>query len=203
MDLTYVKKNVDAIIKEEQRQFMIAYGHLDEKYHGFLQSLEQYVQIHYETLSDDDLKSLRSEYPGRIFGAWPKEKGKTYFKQRYPYLSLDGFIAIYDDIGEKINIEIEFLEFNKQPIVKAIVETSKGKTIGVIGLEPEKDKKGVVVVDSEGKFIYPDIDVAVSKALRKAFGYQGKGRFPLYKTEYKEDSMILAFREFLKGKKDV
>ena len=175
--------------KEEIRKFSIAYASLDEKFHGYLQTLPQNIQIWWEKIDDTALKALQKTYGWEKVSQWASSKGsstwKLYYKADSPYLGIDGHIAMFMDKYKDGSITTELIQAGNRLIAKATVFTDKGKWVGMAEV-PEKDT----------------IDITVATAIRKALTYTGDGRFPIHATSYGDHSMVVKFRKFYEENKE-
>lgn len=184
-----IKKAISELKKEEARKFAIAYGELPEKYHGYLQSLPQNVQIWWEAAPDETLKELQKEYGWAKISQFETQKGngkfRMYYKVEAPYLGIDGHLAMFTDQHKDGSIRTEIQQVGERLLVKARVFTENGSFEGVSEIPP-KDK----------------VDKHIANAIRKALTYTGDGRFPIHKTEYGGHPMIVKFREFMQKEKE-
>lgn len=170
---------------DELRGFMVAYASLPEELHGYLDTVDQNVQVFRAKIDDDTFKELKKEFPS----LWQKEGG-VYFKQSRPYLTLDGVLAYAhrEHQGETLDITVEPIQVGSIQMIKAtVVSKLRGKS------------EGLAIVGKPD-----DLEKNTSSAVRKAFNYMGYGRFPTRATAYGEHATVKAFREFSQdaGKKN-
>ncbi len=193
----WYKDKCNSLIKEELRQFTVAYGALEACYHGYLSALPQRVKINFRNFSDDDLKKFKKEFKGRTISQWKngdKDSG-VFFTVNYPYLGIDGCLAMFNDdnnrtaYADESYIKVERADVRgKLVMVAKVYSKSKGLRTGYCEVELEKG--------SEDKFI--NLEIPASTAIRKALVLFGYGRFPTENTGFGTDPTILEFLEFKK-----
>lgn len=193
-----ITEAIEALKKEEARQFAVVYATLEEKNHGFLQALPQQTKIWYKEVDAEYLKELKNTHGWDKVSAWG---GSTFYKISMPYLSLDGALEMFHKDHPDGKISIEFTELKDKIIVMAVITGGDRRSIGAVDLDYQyKDKK--LVKDENGNPVFENVEIPVSNAIRKALGYFGYGRFPTHKTEYGDHPLVTKFREFVINEKN-
>jgi hypothetical protein len=169
---------------DELRGFMVAYESLPQELHGYLDSVDQNVQVWRASLDKDIFDAVKKTYPS----LWKNDKA-VYFKQMRPYLTLDGVLAYAhkEHEGSTLDITVEPMQIGNIQMIKAtVVSTLRGKSEGlaIVGKPEELEKN-------------------TSSAIRKALNYMGYGRFPTRATPYGEHATVKAFREFASAGKKI
>jgi len=188
-----IKEAVSGLQKEELRRFAVAYSELDEKYHGYLQTVQQTTKVWWEQADPDTMKALQKEFGWDKIGQWDnKGKWSVYYKSIVPYLGIDGHIAIFADKHPDFSITTEVIQVGNRLLAKASITTGKWTD----GSSASTWEGTAEIKDGES------VDVPVATSIRKALTYTGDGRFPIHTTPYKDHDLVLKFKEFLEKQKN-
>jgi len=206
-ELNKIKDVIKGWQQEEARRFAIAYTHVEEKYAGYIQGIPQKIKVWHKEASDEELKTLQKEYGWNKVSSFNKG---IFFTIESPYLSLDGYLTILSDMKQSVTIKVEVVsDPSLQKLwVKAILKSGENYVEGLAEVPPDtyydsNTKKEITLRDEKGNLLFGNIEIPTSNAIRKAIAYLvPTGRFPIYRSEYKDHPMIKRFREFVERERN-
>lgn len=190
-----IKEAITVLHKDEARKFAIAYAELNEKYHGYLQTLPQRTKVWYKRIDEEFIKELQKEFGWDKIAQWEtKNKWAVYFTAIVPYLGIDGHLIIFADRAKEKNETVSI----KTKVIQIGTLSMRLLAIAQVTMGGNEWYGTAEIGDEES------VDLTIATAIRKALTYTGDGRFPVHTTPYGDHPLITKFREFIKeqNKKD-